>query len=723
MLTEIKMRDVATFKKEATITTDKKINLIYGLNGAGKSTISNFLYSPTDPKFAACSTTQTQSAAILVYNQRFIQDNFHITDKLNGIFSLSKENKVAEEKIAQATRKLSDLREKASQNETSTAKVIANFNNQKQRAIDQTWQIKAEYAGGDRVLEYCLDGLKGQKEKLFDHLIGVRAPVGEPTRSPNALKADAEGLKGDSATLTYPLLQNFTIPPLAPEVTSLLEKPITGSADSTFAELIDRLGNTEWVKQGLRYLPEHLDADGEACPFCQEQTIFPRFIADIREYFNKEYEAKISRIEELLTQYTTIADQIQGISHYINHPLAAPYAASLSQKHNRLLTTLRNNTQLIAKKIKTPRESQTLESIKKELEDLNVDVEKINESIRAHNERIKNREASLTQIKQDFWRYMRWQYAATLSQFRLDQETTNRRLEQLRTEAESLNKEIGVTQSELAVAQQQTVNVDEAVTAINASLVELAIDGFSVVKHGEKSYRVVRNDNPEDAFHSLSEGEKMMISFLYFCELCKGKRSEDDTEPNRIIIIDDPISSLSHVFVFNVGQLIKSIFFRSTRFAQVFVFTHSLYFFYELTDTNHSRRESNQKLFRISKNSIESSVREMKYEEIQNDYHAYWSIINDPAQQPALIANCMRNIIEYFFGFVNQRDINNIFQSPELQTNNLQAFCRYINRESHSLGQNIFDIKEFDYAAFKEGLKLVFDKTGHLAHYKKMAQI
>ncbi|MBP1039331.1 hypothetical protein J8631_27740, partial [Serratia fonticola] len=52
-----------------------------------------------------------------------------------------------------------------------------------------------------------------------------------------------------------------------------------------------------------------------------------------------------------------------------------------------------------------------------------------------------------------------------------------------------------------------------------------------------------------------------------------------------------------------------------------------------------------------------------------------------------------------------------------------QAFIRYINSESHSLGQNIFDFKEFDYNNFKSGLKLVFEHTGYAEHYQKMSTI
>jgi Cdc6-like AAA superfamily ATPase len=99
VITEIQMNSVASFKSPAALTTDKKINLIYGLNGTGKSTISNFLYDRSNSEFAGCKIVPEQTGRVFVYNQQFIKDNFFVADRLQGIFSLSKENKEAEEKI------------------------------------------------------------------------------------------------------------------------------------------------------------------------------------------------------------------------------------------------------------------------------------------------------------------------------------------------------------------------------------------------------------------------------------------------------------------------------------------------------------------------------------------------------------------------------------------------------------------------------------------------
>ena len=52
-----------------------------------------------------------------------------------------------------------------------------------------------------------------------------------------------------------------------------------------------------------------------------------------------------------------------------------------------------------------------------------------------------------------------------------------------------------------------------------------------------------------------------------------------------------------------------------------------------------------------------------------------------------------------------------------------QAFNRFINRESHSLGQNIYDFKDFDYDIFFEAFKLVFTSNNYEEHFNKMMSL
>lgn len=94
MITKINLKNVACYKNHTTLETDKKINLIYGLNGTGKSTLSNFLYKRDEEPFSHCSIEGLDNDnQILVYNQSFIEDNFYESNSLKGIFTLSEQNK------------------------------------------------------------------------------------------------------------------------------------------------------------------------------------------------------------------------------------------------------------------------------------------------------------------------------------------------------------------------------------------------------------------------------------------------------------------------------------------------------------------------------------------------------------------------------------------------------------------------------------------------------
>ena len=59
----------------------------------------------------------------------------------------------------------------------------------------------------------------------------------------------------------------------------------------------------------------------------------------------------------------------------------------------------------------------------------------------------------------------------------------------------------------------------------------------------------------------------------------------------------------------------------------------------------------------------------------------------------------------------------------KINSSNPNIKQRYINRESHSLGQNINDFKDFDYNIFMDGLKMVFLEMGYSEHYKKMMKL
>lgn len=721
MITKIKMNNVASYKNLTSLETDKKVNLLYGLNGTGKSTLSNFLYNRSDDKFADCSIEGLmETDTILVYNQQFIKDNFYETEDIPGIFTLSKENKEIKELIDKAKNEISIIENNHKVLDAEMERVSSEYEENLKAWQKKIWAIKDEFTGKDSVLAYCLDGLKKSKSQLFTFLMDREKVSEEIDYEIESLIKEAEEItSGEGKVLS---INKIGLIEDKLEKSELLKKVIVGNNNSTVASVIEELKNSDWVNKGMEFIDT--DEDPSLCPFCQQKTISKEFVEQIYKYFDNSYEDDKNKLSFLLKDYSDkafyIFDEIEKLkaNRFLNN--------NINDIERNLLTLenlIKSNKSKIEDKINTPSLSVTLESSEKVVSNINKIIEDANQRILEYNKKIENIEASRNKIKEKFWNLMQIRFDTIINDYNKKKKEHDNYVKEYNKKIDGFKEEIENQQSIIRENQKKTVNIDEAIDNIKRTLLDIGIMEFSIEKYSDEEslYHIKRTDCEDNhVFQTLSEGEKMVISFLYFLERCKGEVKSDSTSTNKIIIIDDPISSLSHIHVFNIGRLIHNEFLRTDKYEQIFVLTHSLYFFYELTNINHEQRESTQKLFRLCKNEGGSSFNIMKYEEIQNDYQAYWYIIKDQNQPPALIANCMRNIIEYFFNFVEKQDYNNVFQKPELQKTNFMAFNRYMNRESHSKGQNIFDTKEFNYSDFKRAFELVFQHTGYSKYYKKM---
>lgn len=732
MIKKITILGPACYKQTATLETDKNINLIYGLNGSGKSTLSEYLRNFSDPIYSSCNIEpplDLEMEEILVYNEKYVREVFYSSETQRGIFSLSKENSDARKRIDSANIELRDLSSQISKQIELRQNLSKDLDTIRESYYSRFWQIKKQYTGGDRVLEYCLEGLKGSKEALAAYLIKLPLPSTPINYTINDLRDEIQRLNEfrGSQIATIPTIE-FKANEI--ELYPIFRDVITGNKDSRVAKLINELQNSDWVKIGMSF-----DTNG-VCPFCQ-RPYSEDILSLLKEYFNEDYERALAYIETKGVAYSSAIKEIATIDfsqiEIVKH-LAQPYEEALKA----YLEILNSNLSKIRDKYRHPSSIIELNDSSLKLDIVNGIIAQANMIIENFNKRLSKISQELSLIKTKFWDLQRVEYSQSVIDFVEQQTTIEQKIKEVMASEKEYRDKMGAVNLLIEEEQKKIINIDDAIIHINSMLIDMGITDFKIVKcnHEEGLYRIVRENENKSIFTTLSEGERTIISILYFIETCQGLLDKSSTNKKRIIVIDDPVSSLSNIYVFNIGRLLRNLFYPelkvdkenqqiivTPRFEQVFILTHSLYFFYEMTEIVEDRRHATQALFRVSKNEEGSKIEVMHYEHIQSDYHAYWMAIRDPKANPALIANCMRNIIEYFFNFVEKRDLNNVFNLGIFKNPKYQAFYRYINRESHSLGQNIYDFKEFDYEIFMDALKKVFETMGYEKHYKKMMKI
>ena len=633
MINKITISRVASYKNGATLKTDKNINLIYGINGSGKSTFSEYLRKKTNAEYAECSiepVINDDEEEIFVYNENYVEEVFYNSDYQKGVFSLSKENVDARKKIDSANTILQKLYiENQKLKDKKKTEELA-YKSTKSRYIDLIWKIKTQYTGGDRVLDFCFTGLKGSKETLFHHVISVKLLPNASTEDIDQIKKEIIQLNQYKGTV-IPKIPEFNFIAQSIENQHLFEEVITGNPNSRVAKLIDQLHNSDWVKVGLE-----LDSP-EVCPFCQRPYGNDNIISELKSYFNKDYENALNEIKIMRDKYKQAFEQLSVIDIFSQIDFLSDLKKDYNNTYTLLKNTIESNIRKIDEKYKNPSVIIKLDSAVEYLNKINEIINSANEVIDIFNKKILSVDIEIEELKQRFWSKIRYDYNQSIIEFNNQTKDFDKKINKINEQVNILNSQIEEQRKIIATEQNNIINIDASISHINGMLVDMGITDFKIDKYGEDGlYRIIRGDDDAPVFKTLSEGERTIISILYFLEACQGVLNKELSPRKRIIVIDDPISSLSNLYIFNIGRILRSILYPKykkdavsktgytieSKFEQVFILTHSLYFFYEMTEMDENKRHTSQALFRISKSETGSKIQNMHYEHIQSDYQA-----------------------------------------------------------------------------------------------------
>lgn len=654
-----------SYRKSGDIQDFAKVNIIYGWNYSGKTTVSRvfqcfeekklkehypdaeFELENYDGNKGNQQNLDINGLEIKVFNSDFIRDNIHLEGgSFNPILLLGEDTKKAEDDIKEKSEKL--IRLKTIEN--NLRKEYTNIENQiltglsnRASSIKETLQI---------VQTFTRTHIKPIFDEIKDDYVSFIKPDQEV---PNILK-QATASENDKLPKKDDYSAELVLTNLIIEAKQLLQEVPEFSA--TVQYFIDNPDVANWVEKGL---PLH--EEKEKCEFCGND-IDPEHIKTIAAHFSED----LKNHKKCLTDFI-----IQIKESKISNPdlqksdFYKEYWSSFEEKNSALKEDIKlYNKQLdkIVKLVETKNEKpfQAItdfsnienrdELIKGKIADFNGVVksnrEKTDEFDNAKSEAIETLKKHYT--------------AKFVDEIELEKKNKKTQLykaretnfQELQTKLEG---EIKKLESEVSKAHKGSEKLNEYISKF------LGRDEINVIVEKEQEKERFRLKRKEAKAVNLSEGEKTAIAFSFFLT----KLLECKDLEKVIVYIDDPISSLDSNHIFQVNAVLKDFFFRKENeedvhpkilnCMQLFLSTHNFDFFSLLRELP-VPKDSNRFYYFVKRlNSTESTIDKLP-KALQNygsEYHYLFQLIfkfneqdEKDIETAMILPNAVRRFVELY---------------------------------------------------------------------------
>ncbi|MFG7349905.1 AAA family ATPase [Shewanella oncorhynchi] len=733
MIESFKLKGIATYKPNGIeVNNLKKINFFYGANGSGKTTATNYLTDTNVKKFNECRVQWLggQPLKTLVYNKAFRDKNFGGSD-IAGVFTLGE---ATTEQVEQVRLKKAEYDNEESQLKANQ-KVITQKNDELDTAendfTEQCWSLYKKYENDFK------EALQGSlKKKLFkDKIIQFSASAtdAEQVLKYELLIEKGRTLLGERPEVYPEILLTITNSLSLIEQDYIWQTIIVGKSDVNIAAMMDAVGSHDWVNQGRNYI-----SGNDTCPFCQQETINDAFRSQLEGYFDDNFSVQTERVSSLKQAYSEMSEEvIRSLSKLIenekrNQNIKLELEAFIPYFHS-LEGAIKSNILSFADKAEKAslqlEVSQTADAIS-ELKSL---IDKANNEIKKHNQLAADFDNQTAKFKMQVWQFLADEIIDDYKRYIKKVKGLEKAASGLGKSAFERSQKAASLKAELAELSKNNTSVQPAVDEINRLLKAYGFLNFEIMPSRQLvNHYVIQRQDGTLALDTLSEGEVTFITFLYFVQLANGALTQDAVTENRVVVIDDPISSLDSNVLYIVSAIVKQLIKEvkdNSSIKQLLLFTHNVYFHKEASFQGGRSNGCNQTHFWIIRkaNNITSIQPYEQRNPIESSYELLWREIKEQGNSSCItIQYSMRRILENYFKILGK------FSDGDIESNfaNLQEqqVCRsliyWINDGSHCLPDDLFIQNQNDNVdIYRNVFRDVFKYSGHIAHYNMMMGI
>lgn len=741
-----------------------RFNLIYGWNGAGKTTISGI--------FRALE----KKASILEGEVEFVIDGRRIQGRNIPSESVPEVRVFNRDSVERAVFESKDA-------QLDPIYYIGEDSASKQREVEELKAKEKEISGelssiqgsrrkAERVFEDFCSGKALEIKNLLTRQGGGRYSTYNSARYKAAIAnillvgEDVEALPEDERRRLHAVAMSSEMPRLSPvpeprvdvlalihAATELLKREVTSKVIS---DLMDKPDASAWIHAGMSIHEKYGDKD---CIYCGAQ-IAPDRTQALRDHFNDQVKLLNSEIDALTRRVASAKNLVASVTL----PAKVELYPHLVDEYEKSLTVFRafqknldSVLERLASEIQLKRDSPfrsmglSLFPPDNDAENggflkflLNAAgqfggiwagsaIDRISLLIDRHNEHSSKFSAEISKAQE----LLEKDYVLASIQLYRDKYGEHDRL----TEEESrVTSERADVLGKIAVLQSQLVEHRRSIDELNSELASYL--GHSDIRFEvlDTGYRIVRNGVPA---LNLSEGERTAIAFMYFLKSLNGT---DFDITSGVVVVDDPVSSLDANSMYSAFSFMKD---RLKSAGQLIVLTHNFEFFRLVKDwfrhipniqlrDGGSRPGVSHYMLRASR---EGGVR---YSEIrtvdplllkyESDYHYLFSLVYDAAgrgQDDALersytLPNVSRRLLEAVFAFKypGKDSIHNKMGFVQYDAALKTRVLRFLDVHSHSdrVGGGAHDL--FHLSEARSVMRDVLRLIRHIdpIHYENMVK-
>lgn len=604
--------DSAVCDGAGTVQLFKDINVIYGRNYSGKTTLSRIVRALEkgvisdkyeNPEFEVCikdladatqANLSSHSKKIRVFNEDFVKNNLRFIvnpDESINPFAILGGNAEIEAEIAALKLTLGkndDGSETGFYLELKNAKEIAATSKQAYESANTTLnlQLSNKATNNPNGIKYKSVRFGDQNyniSKLKDEIAIVTEPSFTPLTDAQVVEKDTllrERVNQDVRAISK---HNIDISTISSKSEALITKPISSS--DKIEQLVKDSVLNRWVKEGRLHHKDKLNK----CSFCGSDITTERW-KELDSHFDEESEKLEKEIDALLEE---IQQQITALDNCLSINKTAIY-----YKYHKDIDRLIEFQQYVIDGIKSELGKITEQLLNRKDDLLNT---KTFTTINDNNKRLEwcwqifenirtqaNAYSTLLGDEQsEAKRLLRLREVSDFANT-IQYSTEALRIEGLKTIADTKAQEkadidLKIQNQVKEIEDKERLMNDEEKGALKVneylnnffghdSLTLKALEEPDQFGGKKIRFEIIRNGKKA---HHLSEGECSLIAFCYFM----AKLEDIETKGSKPIIwIDDPISSLDSNHIFFVYSLINSEIVAKQDFEQFFVSTHNLDF-------------------------------------------------------------------------------------------------------------------------------------------------